>query len=343
MISRPLVLHLSNESRPLGPYTGFAPAFTLLERGPDADANEGGLLRYTCVLPAAGDALPTRLRPDLVFVQVPQPHPWRARQVAGWLSAVGSPPVVVWAGDAWGGLTKQVRQRDLAWMRCADQIFSVAMGPQARMLERRSGRPVRYVPHVVPEPFLRYRSDHDPRGVSLIGNRLTYCGVELIPGDRARQTLVRQLQRLPEGQFSLYGAGWRGPGTCGQVPFQQQMEAMRRSLVTVGWDRYTGHTGYFSDRLPIAMNSGRVPVSSLQPGLDWLPGPDDGLHLLRTPAEAAARVRDLLAEDPARLLATARRLRQWTAGRLTQGHALCHMLGRYLPLPEPPADPWGGF
>ncbi|MFC9247428.1 hypothetical protein ACFT7S_26530 [Streptomyces sp. NPDC057136] len=334
----PLVLHISNEPAPFGPHTGFARGF--------AGLVEEGLLRYVCVVPAAGDELPA-LRPELVFVQSPQSYPWTKRQVREWLRTAGDPPVSVWDGDAWGGPTKPLRERNLVWMRCAQEVFSVAVGKQAVMLRRACGRPVRYVPNVAPLHLLGPDAECGPGpargGVTMVGKRLTYFGVELIPDDRERALLVKELHKVPGSRLSVYGKGWRGPYARGPVPFAEQMAVMRRALITAGWNRYRGYTGYFSDRLPIAMCAGRVHVTSRQPALEWLPGPDRGLHLMGTPRAAAERVRELLRRDPAELLAQGRRMSEWARARLTERQALLHMLSPYIPLPAPPTDPWAGL
>lgn len=332
----PLVLQISNESWPLGPRTGFVRAFTKL-----ADA---GLLRYACTVPSAGDQLPI-CRPDLIFVQSPQSCRWTESQVREWLQALGDPTVVVWEGDAWGGLTKPLRERNLVWMRAAEVVFSVAVGSQATMLRRACGRPVRYVPSIAPLSLLDGSGDRQPDSdsVTVIGKRRTYLGIELLPDDRERVQLVKESRKILGSRLRVYGKGWRGPCARGAVPFMEQLTVMEQSLITGGWNCYRGLTGYFSNRLPIAMCAGRVHVTSRQPGLEWLPGPDHGLHLMDTPREAAEQICGLLDTDPAKLLAQAQEMRQWARSRLTDFDALLYMLGGYLLLPAPPADPWAKF
>ncbi|MFC7305782.1 hypothetical protein ACFQVC_16335 [Streptomyces monticola] len=336
-MTAPLVLHISNEDRCYGTDNSFVRGFTELARE--------GVLRHRCVIPAAerdpAAALTDGERPALVLLQSPQPTPWTDREVTGLLHRLGSPPLVVWEGDAWGGRGKPLRARNVAWMRRAETVFSVAHGPQAELLHRACGRPVRYVPNTVP---LAFAADETatarPTGVALLGTRMTYCGLELVRDDRQRAALVRQLSRLPHSGLHVYGKGWRGPHAHGPVPYFQQQAAMRRALITAGWNRYRAYPGFYSDRLPIAMASGRVHVSSRHPDLEWLPGPDDGLHLLDTPAEAASVVRELLAQDPGALLRRAARMRRWALGHLTETHALRHMLAPYLPLTPPRGAPW---
>ncbi|MDG4865311.1 hypothetical protein P8605_44925 [Streptomyces sp. T-3] len=337
MADPPLVLQISNEDRDYGDDNAFVRGFTEL--------TAEGAVRHIGVVPAAEPGrlthLAAHLRPDLVLVHSPQPLPWSGREVAALLRSLGSPPLVVWEGDAWGGRGKPLRERNLAWMRSAEAVFSVALGEQAELLGKASGRPVHYVPNCVPLAFAPPEPPDRaaPAGVALLGSRMTYLGLELVRDDRERTELAR---RLAGPELSVYGKGWRGPYARGPVPYFEQQAAMRRALVTAGWNRYRRHPGFFSDRLPIAMAAGRVHVSSRHPGLEWLPGPEDGLYLLDTPAQAADCVQELLAADPGALLDRADRMRRWALAHLTETHALRHMLAPYLPVP-PPTGPWTGF
>ncbi|MFG2332759.1 hypothetical protein ACGFMM_24445 [Streptomyces sp. NPDC048604] len=340
MSGPPLVLHVSNELPPVSPDYGFLRAFREL--------SAEGVLRHVWFAPAAAPGriaeVAAGVRPDLVFVQSPQPHRWTRRAVGALLRRLGSPPVVVWEGDAWGG-RKRLRTRNLAWLRHAETVYTVAAGPQAELLHRASRRPVRYVPHVAPLCFAGSADEGPaPRGVAMLGSLLTFCGVELIADDGERALLARELVRRrvggPEGEFSVYGRGWRGPHARGAVPYDDQVVVMRRALVTVGWDRFRRYPGYFSDRLPIALCAARVHVTSRQPDLDWLPGAESGLHLADTPREAADRVRDLLRADPGRLLADGARGHAWARAHLTELHALRYMLSAHLPVSAPRSGPW---
>ena len=126
-----------------------------------------------------------------------------------------------------------------------------------------------YVPNCLPLAFAAPDPPGPPpAGIALLGSRMTYGGIELVRDDRERTDLVR---RLAGPELSVYGKRWRGPHARGAVPYFAQQAAMRRALVTVGWNRYRRYRGFFSDRLPIAMAAGRVHVSSSHPGLEWLP------------------------------------------------------------------------
>ncbi|SDK51186.1 glycosyltransferase [Streptomyces indicus] len=331
----PLVLQLSNEARDHGPDNRFVPAF--------AELAAEGLLRHRYLAPAVTPpdlrALAREEPPALLMVQSPQARTWSERQVRELLGALGGPPVLVWEGDAWGGPLKQPRRSNLAWMRRATVVSSVAAGEQQAMLRRAAGVPVHYSPHAA---ALRFHADEDDPGpvssqVTFLGTRRTFCGVELLPDDRERLDLVRRLARMDGCDLAVYGRSWSGSYARGPVPFHEQLAVMRRGLLTAGWDRYRSHTGYASDRLAIALCAGRVHVTSRQPGLEWLPGPEEGLYLADTPREAAELVRELLREDPAELLARGARGRAWVRAHLTETHVLRHLLAPHLGFTAPPA------
>lgn len=346
-MTAPVVLHLSNE-RALGPDLGFGSDF--------ADLADEALLSHVPVTPltflAQGkqhalrevSRIAEEARPDLLFLQSPNTFPWSDADVTQLLRRLGSPPVVYWEGDPWGG-RKPLSDSSKAWLRHADTVFSVGLGAQADLLGRHTKRPVRYVCHVAPA-HLRVSGPVPPIGdavhdVMHIGGCYMRFGLfEGVDGARERRSLVRRLDRLPDCRVAVYGPGWRGPNALGPLPFAEQVPALRRSQVSVGWEHFRGRYGYFSDRLPISLYAGRPHVTSRPPGVTWLPGPDQGLHLVDSLDEAVTRVRDLLRTDPAELYATGLAAHHWVRSRLTTLNALSHMLRSHIAVPPPPADPW---
>ncbi len=343
----PTVLHLSNGRR-LGPDLGFGKDF--------GDLAADGLLSHVPVAPLAGLAegkehalrelshVARQARPDLVFLQSPHAFPWSDADVARLLRQLGSPPVIYWEGDLWGG-RKALTESSRAWLRRADTVFSVALGKQAEILGRHTRRPIRYVCHVVPA-HVRVPGPVPPLGHSahdvmhIGGCYMRFRLFEGVGGARERRSLVRRLSRIPDCRVAVHGSGWRGPNALGPVPYAGQVTALRRARVSVGWEHFRERPGYFSDRLPISLYAGRPHVTCRPPGADWLPGPDRGLHLVDTIDEAVGRVRDLLRADPAELYAAGLAANQWVRSRLTTRNALRHMLRSHLAVPPPPADPW---
>ncbi|MER7169946.1 glycosyltransferase family protein [Streptomyces mesophilus] len=343
----PTVLHLTNDTRP-DVHLSFCEAFRALA----AD----GLLTHVPLAPLAllnagreeADAEMLRIaeeaRPDLLFVQSPSRFPWTGEEVAALLRRLGSPTVVLWEGDAWGG-HKPVTRSLAAWLGHADAVFSVAVGAQARLFGRYTRRPVRYIAQTVPGRLWTDDPvpgpEHAEDDVLHIGGRYLRLGLlERVDGARQRDRLVRSLRRLPGCRFATYGSGWRGPGALGPLRFDDQIRALRGARMSVGWDHYRGYAGFFSNRLPISMFAGRPHVAARPAETSWLPGPECGLHLVGTPAQAVARVTELLRADPAELHTAGVAGHDWVRSRLTNLNALLHMFSSYLDVPAPPADPW---
>ncbi|MFD7443122.1 hypothetical protein [Streptomyces sp. NPDC059909] len=284
-------------------------------------------------------------RPDVVFVQSPHGFPFSYEDVVRVLRTAGSPVVVYQEGDAWGG-NKRLPPSSHSWLRAADVVFSVAGGAQLIMLQAIARVPVRYVPHTLPLDCFPEQDrpappgDHAAFDVVTIGNSVTRARVvPRLPGAWERVRVVRGLRRLG-CRFGVFGAGWHGPHALGPIPFEQQIAVLHTARISVGWDHYGHYPGYFSDRLPICGAAGRVHVGQARPGMGWLPGPRDGLHLVRTPREVKVRVRELLAQEQRELDLSGERLRRWVGARLTDLQSLQFMLGDFLPLPPPPSDPW---
>lgn len=284
-------------------------------------------------------------RPDVILVETPHGMPIGRGEVRQIVDAAGRPPVVYWEGDAWGR-RKRLLESIRAWLGVADQVFSIAMGHQYRLLRAHTRAPIRYVPHVLPHVVRTAATDRVPdihettEDVTVIGNHL--CRLDVLgglPGSLARRKLVRGLQRL-DCRLAIYGSRWRGRGARGILPFAEQVPALQRSRISAAINHFPKHPGNFSDRLPISLYAGRVHVTGRVLGADWLPDPDHGLYLANTPAHAVTLVRELLREDPSVLHAAGLRGRLWVLDHLTDLHALQYMLGSYLPLPSPPADPW---
>jgi hypothetical protein len=348
-VSAPVVLHLNNETE-LTRRSRFTGAFRRLQAeghlshvpaAPRAELLRGGHRAAVESL----EATVVESRPDVVFVQSPHGFPFSDGEVARLLRLAGSPPVVYQEGDAWGG-NKRLPASSRSWLRAADAVFSVAGGAQLAMLRRIAGKPVRYVPHTLPLDCFPEQDQPAPPGdaavfdVVTIGNCVVRARIlPRLPGAGERVRVVRGLGRLG-CRLGVFGSGWHGPHARGPVPFERQIAVLHSARMSVGWDHYGRYPGYFSDRLPISGAAGRVHVGQGRPGMEWLPGPQDGLHLMRTPRDAVDRVGDLLREEQHELDSAAERLRRWVRSRLTDLHSVQFMLGAFVPLPSPPTDPW---
>jgi hypothetical protein len=175
-----------------------------------------------------------------------------------------------------------------------------------------------------------------------IGNSLTRFGrISRMPGAVARAGMVRGLERSGL-RFRLYGHGWRSASAKGQLPREQQIPAIQQALMSANWDHYPTYESYFSDRLPISLLAGRVHVTTYHPGLEWLPGPDDGLFMEKSVSAVLDRVQELARRPADELIALGQAARRRVIGRMSHHEAARFMLGaadeRLLALL--PAWPW---
>ncbi|MEV3853941.1 hypothetical protein AB0J38_06395 [Streptomyces sp. NPDC050095] len=345
----PVVLHLTNDLDT----SGFA-------RGFDALRAEGALRHVPLSPPALlrdgatkEEALRTLTRrareaaPDLVLVRSPHGFPWDHADVAAFLKALGSPPVVQWEGDAWGG-RKPLTDRTAAWLRHADSVFSVALGEQAALFGEFTREPVRYVPNTLPDrlrtpdpvpPLADARYD----AVHIGGCYVRFGVLERVDDARKRRNAVRRVLRLHGVRTVVHGPGWRGRSALGPLPFDQQVAAVREARLSFDSGHFLRHPGYTSNRMAIGLYAGRPLVTSRIHGASWLPGPALGLHQADSPKGIAATVRALLRDDPDTLHAAGLAGHRWVRDRLGNEQALRHMLGAHLPVAPPPADPWQAF
>ncbi|MFC9247431.1 hypothetical protein ACFT7S_26545 [Streptomyces sp. NPDC057136] len=343
----PTVLHLSND-RATGPHLSFGPAFAAL--------TAGGLLRHEPVVPLAllgagpDEAVRTigrlaaQARPAVVLVQSPGAFPWQSADVAALLRAAGSPPVIFWEGDAWGG-RKPLPAGAVAWLRHADAVYSVALGGQATLFGRHTSAPVRYIPQTVPDR-LRTAEPVPPieealyDAVLIGGHYVRFGCFERVDDALDRKRAVKGVLRLPGMRAALHGHGWKGPAAHGPLPFDQQVRAIREGRLSFNWDHFRRYPGSCSNRLPISLYAGRPHITSRVRGVDWLPGPKQGLHQADTPAEVVDTVRELLRREPAELHRAGLAGHHWVRDRLTNENALRHMLAGPLGIDRPPAEPW---
>jgi hypothetical protein len=121
------------------------------------------------------------------------------------------------------------------------------------------------------------------------------------------------------GRFACFGAGWEGfPFAREPVPYHQQGEANRRAWVTVGWDHFTPTPFYSSDRLPIALASGVVHVTSYQPGYDVMFPREHGLYWGRSVREVLDVTTWLVEQSRDYLLDRGSRAASFARSRLNQ-------------------------
>ena len=214
--------------------------------------------------------------------------------------ALGSSRVLYWESDAWGR-GKRVAPQVRFWLRSADVVVHTGGFNSIQRLTSPSTR-IRFAPPCYCHQTFADAERHapDPAGsgrVVMIANNVTKTRVP-VPGItgiasgfarwRAALNLSRQLG--PE-TFHLHGKGWPSQWSRGPLPFDRQISVIRDSAAVAIWDHFQARANYASNRLPIALLSGRPIFSSPVRQASWLPDELPGLNFRTSIAELVDSVK----------------------------------------------------
>lgn len=319
------------------------PGITMAERGHAASLEE--LLRAA-----------NQFRPSVMLVVTPNGFGHEPGWVRRFLAAAGSPTVLYFEGDPWGGrggVGKRINRAMAAWFEVADVVFSVAREPHFSLFRKHGARDVRYIPQTYCPVSFREAEETPPdsgREIEFdavaIGSNLTRWGrVSRIPGAVQRVKTMRGLQRRSDLRLALYGLGWSGRGVKGPLTYDRQTAVIRRGLMSVNWDHFPAHEGYSSDRLPISLLAGRVQVTTAHPRMEWLPGGQIGVFQEPTPQAVIERVEQVKETGLEEIIELGLAGYHWVQDRLSHRQAARYMLGAtdrgfLRGLPE---EPWAQF
>lgn len=267
------------------------------------------------------------------------------RDVPQVLDLIAGRPLVYWEGDAWGR-GKPIPDAMAAWLAASDWVFSVAGEPQSSLLRRHGARVV--LPTVNTYDHLLFAEEErsfdrgrPAHACVFVGSNLARIpGLTGLPGSRDRRKLVMRLRRRLGPGFVVAGSGWPRRIGASPVPFAQLGRFIRSGLVLASWAHYPRTAGSASDRLAVAMISGRAQVTTLHPGMGWLPEENCGIFLRSTPRAVEQTVLGLL-EDPQAALHGGEAAWNWARERLSLRQAITYMLSFPLEtLSAPDIEPW---
>jgi hypothetical protein len=150
-----------------------------------------------------------------------------------------------------------------------DVSFAVGSGTFLHNLRRAGAPAVRWVPSVYVPDNLR---EPDPQAatefdVVMIANR-NQARLRGLPNRRERARYVALLTRRYGSRFAIFGRGWSGPSAQGSVPYSQQQSILDAAVVSTNWDHFRSEPQYFSDRLPTALASASLHVTSNHEGYE---------------------------------------------------------------------------
>ena len=277
------------------------------------------------------EAIATDLQPTLVLWQHIYDAPMSARFHRRIRNLESQPLIAFQDLDPWGWVRKSLPRASRRLARHSDVVYLSGLGSFERIVRFRGARRVRYTQHGYdPERFgLPWDPSMDRSfDVVMIGNRITSrIPGRRMPGNRTRERLAEMLHDSFGSRFACFGAGWEGfPFDRGPVRYEDQDLANRSAWVTVAWDHFTPTPFYSSDRLPIALASGVVHVTSYQPGYEAMFPPQHGLFWATSVREAVEIVSWLLQQPRQYLLDQGARAAEFARARLNQHEQVVTLL-----------------
>lgn len=153
----------------------------------------------------------------------------------------------------------------------ADEVLTVGSKAFRRNFVRMGAKSVRWVPSAYDADRFEIGDvdasvDRDFDVVVVANrNRPRFRGH---PNWRDRIRFVEKLHQRLGTRVGIFGSGWEGPQTLGQVSFDNQHLAVRRGWISANWDHYAREASYFSNRLPISLAAGTIHATTWHPGYD---------------------------------------------------------------------------
>jgi hypothetical protein len=293
---------------------------------------------------------------DLLVIWSPNTFPKYEEDFAKILQLNNARPIVYWEGDPWGvsgsfGLKgrKPPTSQMAWWMQHSDYVFTIAGFPQAHEFVRIGAKLVFQTIHTYchlkfhheeknePQPFFEYDLSMMSRNLS----RIPF--LTGVPGSSKRFFLVKQIRSLPEIDFRLFGSQWPSHWSKGLLEYDDVVKEMRKSRFNVNWDNFDYYHDYASDRLPLAMISGRPSFSTLHPGMNWAPRQDLGVNLFEEPKKLIDELLNNLSRNPEETHLLGLAGHQWARHRISHREGARYILSKVCGITPPPADPWSAL
>lgn len=271
-----------------------------------------------------------KFRPNIILVQHPEGtglgiNEWRH------LRSIYPSTLIYQEGDAYDLFRKRIPMEVRAAAKTADVSFTAGASNQLAYMRRAGSKDARWLPSTFnPHDFgskpIPVNRDFD---VVMIANESSSkVPLKSIPGSRQRMSLAKQLERRFGSRFAVFGRGWSGPSAHGPVEYLSQEDVVQSGWVTANWDHYPRERSFFSDRLPIALASGTIHVTSTHPGYDSLFGDELGfLHHLGSVEAVVERVESILSRgEDTQLLNYMRQGRLFAQNKFRQDDNLVQLL-----------------
>jgi hypothetical protein len=237
------------------------------------------------------------MQPDIIFWQHAAQQKIDVQFLTKLKSSSPRSLLVYHEGDVYSQVYNRLPVATQLFIRHADAVFLVGLGPLQRLVEKAGARRIFWAPHVFDEQRFGQPPTQElarQRSAIMIGNLVKFGGflppfsfLSRYPGSAERFALARRLSKLLGDDFVIFGKGWPKLSACrGPLPFADQCKAIQQSWVSVNWDYFAGHSYYFSDRLPIALAAGVPHVTTYHSGYDTILRGCEGVVLVKSVQEA---------------------------------------------------------
>lgn len=214
--------------------------------------------------------------------------------------------LIVDEGDVYDRKIKKPPHALRSLVPLADVVATPGASTQFEMYRSLDAKRVEWLPTSFnPVDFGNKQIPGSGRGlkVVMIGNdsrsRIPYRSMA---GSKERAKLFDLLQRRFGAQFATYGDGWSGKSAMGPIPFLEQETILQSAQISVNFDHYPNEARCFSNRLPIALASGSVHVTTWHPGYESIfprAETESFLHFATTPEAIVSKAEQILEKyDP---------------------------------------------
>ncbi|MDP4195857.1 MAG: glycosyltransferase [Bacteroidota bacterium] len=194
-------------------------------------------------------------------------------------------------------------------------------------LKKEGCKDIRYIPLTTDEiRFAKtYQLEHK-YDVIMIGNYITSrIPFKTWPGSRLRKSTAEFLYKKYDDKFAIYGNGWEGKRYAkGEVPFEKQGELYNWAKVSVGVNNLHADY-YFSNRLPIAMSSGKIMIHNYEKGIEKIFNDIKYPYFFKDKEELSEILENLLKKSEEELISICSSLREYALNKLTMYSAIKYM------------------
>jgi len=251
----------------------------------------------------------------------------------------------LWDGDIFGKFIKHTPKTLMKIGALSDVSFVQGVGYFFNKLKKIGSKNVEFVPAVADQNRfdINKKVENFKYDIVLIGNNYKKMFNFLdMKGSKLRRKIVELFSKEFGGKFAVYGIGWdRYSSNKGVIDYNKQLEVYHKSKIALGTNNPSAKY-YFSDRLPIAMLSGKPVVYNYEEGLGkFFEGSE--VYFYKDEYEALEMVEKLLKNNDEYFENTKYTNSEFAKSKLTMDHLMEYMISYMIALKnnsEKPKNPW---